>query len=30
MAASVVAWTGIIFVEVLFILGPSADEDLDL
>ena len=30
IAASVVAWAGIIFVEVLFILGPSADEDLDL
>ena len=30
IAASVVAWAGIMFVEVLFILGPSADEDLDL
>ena len=30
IAASVVAWAGIVFVEVLFILGPSADEDLDL
>jgi hypothetical protein len=30
IAASIVAWAGIIFVEVLFILGPSADEDLDL
>jgi hypothetical protein len=29
IAASVVAWAGIIFVEVLFILGPAADEDLD-
>jgi hypothetical protein len=30
IAASAVAWAGIVFVEVLFILGPSADEDLDL
>jgi hypothetical protein len=29
IAASVVAWAGIVFVEVLFILGPSADEELE-
>ena len=30
VAAALGAWAGIVFVEVLFILGPSADEDLDL
>ena len=29
IAASVIAWAGIVFVEVLFILGPSGDEELE-